>query len=146
MKNINIKNRRASFEFEFLEEFIAGIQLKGTEIKSIRNGEVSFSDSYCFFDKNELFVKNLSISEYKHASFAQHDPKRNRKLLLTKRELKKLQSKTQEKGLTIIPSRIFINEKGFAKMVIVLARGKKKYDKRQSLKIKDLKREVRENS
>lgn len=143
MKDINIKNRKASFEFTFIEEFVAGIKLVGTEIKSIRNGQVSFSDSFCYFKEGELFVKNLSISEYKNASFEQHEPKRDRKLLLTKKELRKLEPKAHEKGLTLIPYRLFINERGLAKLVIVLAKGKKLYDKREDIKKRDDERNMR---
>jgi len=146
MKNeVNVKNKKASFEFEFIEEFVAGIVLFGTEIKSIRNGGTSFSDSYCYIRDGEIFVKNLHISEYKFASYNQHEPKRDRKLLLTKREIRKLKEKTQEKGLTIVPSKLFINERGLAKVVIQLARGKKLHDKRESIKDREIKRDIREN-
>ena len=144
-KSINFKNRKASFEYTFLEECIAGIKLKGTEIKSIREGNVSFSDSFCYFKNGELFLKNLSISEYKNASHKQHETKRERKLLLTKRELRKLEAKSQNKGLTIIPYRLFINERGLAKVIIVLAKGKKLYDKRASIKEREIKRDLKEN-
>ena len=142
--NISIRNKKASFEFIFIEDFIAGIVLFGTEIKSIRNGAVSFSDAYCYIRDNEIFVKNLHISEYKNSSFRQHEPKRDRKLLLTKREIRKLKEKTQEKGLTIVPSKLFINDKGLAKLEIVLAKGKKLFDKRESLKTKEDERKIRE--
>ena len=142
--NVNIKNKKASFEFIFLEEFVAGIVLFGSEIKSIRNGAASFTDSYCYIKDDEIFIKNLHISEYKFSGFNQHEPKRDRKLLLTKREIRKLRVKTQEKGLTIVPSKIFINEKGLAKVVIQLAQGKKLYDKRNSLRDKETNREIRE--
>ena len=146
MKNkISIKNKKASFEFSFLEEFAAGIVLVGTEVKSVRAGTVSFTDAYCYITNNEVFVKNIHISEYKNASYSQHDPKRERKLLLTKREIKKLKEKSQEKGLTIVPTRIFINDKGLVKIDIALAKGKKLYDKRESLKKKDDERRIKEN-
>lgn len=137
---VDIRNKRGTFDYEFIEKYTAGIVLTGTEIKSIRAGKASLVDSYCYFIGSELFVKNMHIAEYFWASFNKHDPKRDRKLLLTKRELHKLQRAQKEKGLTIIPVRVFINEKGFAKMEIALARGKKEYDKRQSIKEKDLRR------
>lgn len=135
--NISIKNKKASFEFLFLEEFVAGIVLLGSEVKSIRNGAVSFTDAYCYIKNNEIFVKNIHISEYKNSSYNKHEPKRDRKLLLTKREIKKLKEKTQEKGLTIVPTKIFINDKGLVKIGLALAKGKKLYDKRESIKKKD---------
>lgn len=137
---VDIRNKRGTFDYEFIEKYTAGIVLTGTEIKSIRAGKASLVDSYCYFIGSELFVKNMHIAEYFWASFNKHDPKRDRKLLLTKRELHKLQRAQKEKGFTIIPVRVFINEKGFAKMEIALARGKKEYDKRQSIKEKDLRR------
>ncbi|MCI2081985.1 MAG: SsrA-binding protein SmpB [Bacteroidales bacterium] len=137
---VDIRNKRGTFEYEFLEKYTAGIVLTGTEIKSIRAGKASLVDSYCYFIGNELWVRNMHIAEYFWASFNRHDPKRDRKLLLTKRELGKLRRAEKEKGLTIIPVRVFINEKGFAKMEIALARGKKEYDKRQAIKEKDLRR------
>ncbi|MCU0370605.1 MAG: SsrA-binding protein SmpB [Bacteroidales bacterium] len=141
-KTISIKNKKAYFEYFLLEEFVAGIQLTGTEIKSIREGKASFVDSYCAFIEGELFVKNLHISEYRLGTHYNHDPKRDRKLLLTARELRKLDIKTREKGLTIIPFLLFINEKGLAKLKIALAKGKHSYDKRETLKKNDLKREI----
>jgi SsrA-binding protein len=135
--NISIKNKKASFEFEFLEEFVAGIVLFGSEVKSIRNGAASFTDAYCYISNNEIFLKSLHISEYKNASYNQHEPKRDRKLLLTKREIKKLKEKTQEKGLTIVPTKLFVNDRGLVKIGIALARGKKLFDKRESIKRKD---------
>ena len=131
---VEIKNKRASFEYEFLEGFTAGIVLTGTEIKSIRMGKASLVDSYCYFVGGELFVKNMHVAEGKH------DPKRDRKLLLTKKELRKLQRAVKEKGLTIVATRLFISEKGYAKLNIELARGKREYDKRQAIKEKDMKR------
>jgi len=141
-KTISIKNKKAYFEYFLLEEYTAGIQLTGTEIKSIREGKVSFVDSFCSFRENELFVLNLHISEYSLGTHYNHDPKRERKLLLTSRELRKLQNKTKEKGLTIIPVLLFINEKGFAKLTIALAKGKHSYDKRETIKKKDVKRDL----
>jgi SsrA-binding protein len=138
---ITIKNKKASFQYQLLERFTAGIQLQGTEIKSIRQGKASLSDSYCFFRKGELFVK-MHISEYEYGNFYNHEPKRDRKLLLTSRELRKLESKTKTTGNTIIPTILFINEKGLAKLEIALAKGKKTVDKREDLKRKDAKREI----
>ena len=142
MKNINIKNKKASFEFELLDFYTAGIILTGTEIKSIRHGKANLSDSYCVFEQNELFVKNLHISEYTYGTHYNHEPKRDRKLLLNRQELNKLDKKLKEKGLTIVPVRLFIDDKGLAKLEIALAKGKKIYDKRQDLKKKDDKREM----
>lgn len=140
-KTINIKNKKASFEYYFLEEYAAGMVLTGTEIKSVREGKVSMADAYCFFNKGELYVKNLNISRYENGTYFNHDPLRERKLLLTRRELRKLENKLTDKGLTIIPTRLFINDSGLAKMEIALAKGKKLYDKRDSIKEKDMKRE-----
>ena len=137
---VEIKNKKASFEFELLEKFTAGIVLTGTEIKSIRAGKASLVDSYCYFVDNELFVKNMHVADYWWGTFNQHDPRRDRKLLLTKRELKKLQRAYKEKGMTIVATRLFIAENGYAKLNIALARGKKEYDKRESIKEKDLRR------
>ncbi len=140
--NIRIKNKKASFEYHLLEKFIAGMVLTGTEIKSIRNGKASIKEAYCTFEQGELFIRNMHISEYDYGTYNNHDPKRDRKLLLTARELKKLQGKTAEKGLTIVPTLLFINEKGLAKLEVALAKGKKLFDKRQDIKKKDTKREV----
>lgn len=142
MANINIRNKRASFDYEFIEKLIAGIQLYGTEIKSIRAGKASLVDAFCFFIKGELWVKGMHISEYKFGTYYNHEEKRERKLLLNKKELIKLERKTKETGLTIIPTRLFINDRGLAKLEIALARGKKSYDKRETLKQKDAKREI----
>ncbi len=141
---INIRNRRASYEYEFIDTYIAGIVLSGTEIKSIREGKVSLGEGYCYFNGDELFIKGMHISPYKQGSHYNHEPTRERKLLLHKRELRKLKQRAAEKGLTIIPVRIFINDRGFAKLEIALARGKKLHDKRQSLKEKDLQREMKQ--
>lgn len=140
--NINIKNKKASFEYEFLEKYIAGIQLFGTEIKSIRMGKANLTDAYCFFRNNELLVQGMHIAEYWWGTCNNHDPKRERKLLLNRKELNKLERKSQDKGLTIIALRMFINDRGFAKLEIALAKGKKLYDKRQDLKQKDARREM----
>ncbi|MFA8432953.1 MAG: SsrA-binding protein SmpB [Marinifilaceae bacterium] len=142
MQNINIRNKRASFDYEFVEKFVAGIQLYGTEIKSIRAGKASLVDSYCYFANNELWVKGMHISEYKFGTYNNHVEKRERKLLLQRKELNKLDRKTKESGLTIVPTRLFINDRGLAKLEIALARGKKTYDKRETLKQKDAKRDI----
>ena len=139
---INIKNKRAEHEYFLLDRITAGIVLTGTEIKSIRNGKASLAESYCTFKENELFVVGMHIAEYDKGTYNNHDPKRDRKLLLTTRELRKLKNKVQEKGFTIIPVLLFINEKGLAKVDVALARGKHYYDKRESLKSKDSKRDV----
>jgi SsrA-binding protein len=138
---IEIKNKRASFEYEFIESFTAGIVLSGTEIKSIRSGKASLADSYCYFANRELYVKNMHIADYWWGSFNKHDPRRDRKLLLSKRELNRLFRATREKGLTIIATRLFIAENGYAKLNISLAKGKREYDKRHSIKEKDLRRD-----
>ncbi|MBL7113027.1 MAG: SsrA-binding protein SmpB [Bacteroidales bacterium] len=139
---INIKNKKAYFDYEIIEKYVAGIQLTGTEIKSIRQGKASLADSYCYFTNNELWVKNIRISEYDQGSYNNHDPYRDRKLLLNRKELNKLEKKVREKGLTIVVLRLFINEKGLAKLDIGLSRGKKEYDKRESIKEKDIKRDM----
>jgi len=141
-KTISIKNKKAYFEYFLLDEYDAGIQLTGTEIKSIREGKANLVDSFCSFRDGELFVINLHIAEYRLGTHYNHDPKRERKLLLNRRELKKLETKTREKGLTIIPFLLYINEKGLAKLKISLAKGKHSYDKRETLKNKDVKREI----
>ena len=140
--NINIKNRKASFEFQIISTFTAGISLVGTEIKSIRNNKASISDAYCIFLDQELFVRNLHIAEYTNAGHTNHEPKRDRKLLLNRQELNKILAKVKEKGNAIIPLRLFINEKGKAKLEISLAKGKKIYDKRESIKEKEQKRDI----
>ena len=141
-KNINIKNRKASFEYEFLEKFVAGLVLKGTEIKSIREGRVNLQEAYCTFYDDGLWVQNMHISAYEQGNIFNHEPLRKRKLLLNKRELKKLQKKLEEEGLTVVPIRMFISDRGFAKLEIALARGKKLHDKRESIKERDVKREL----
>lgn len=144
---IDIKNKKAGFEYEFIEHFTAGIVLFGTEIKSVREGKVSLVDSYCYFVGNELFVKNINIAEYWWGSaFSRQDPKRDRKLLLTKRELRKLQRAVKEKGLTIVTTRLFISDNGYAKVNIALARGKREFDKRESIKEKDYRRDNERNN
>jgi len=140
--NINIKNKRASFEYHLLERYVAGIALLGTEIKSIREGKANINDSFCAFFDKDLYIRNMHIAEYSHGSFYNHESKRDRQLLLTKKELKKLFLKGEEKGFTIIPLRIFVSERGFAKVEIALAQGKKDFDKRDSIKERESKREL----
>ncbi|MGN6645458.1 MAG: SsrA-binding protein SmpB [Cytophaga sp.] len=142
VKNVNIKNKKASFEYEFLEKYEAGIVLRGTEIKAIRMSKASITEAYCLFDKEELWIKNMNISSYDKGSFYNHDPLSARKLLLKKAELKKLFAYSKEKGLTIIALRLFTNERGYAKIEIALAKGKKLYDKRESIKSRDNEREM----
>ena len=139
---IDIKNKRAKFEFEFLETFTAGLQLYGTEIKSIRNNKASIAEAYGVIIKNELFIRNMYISDYENGSHYNHEPKRDRKLLLNKVELTKLQKKLKNKGLTIVPIKLFISNNGWAKINIALAKGKKIHDKREDLKSKDAQREI----
>jgi SsrA-binding protein len=141
-KFVNIKNKKANFEFEFIDTYVAGLMLKGTEIKSIREAKVSLTEAFCVFYEGELFIRQMHISPYSMASSYNHVAVRDRKLLLQKKELAKLQTKSQEKGLAIIPVRIFINDRGKAKLEIALARGKKNHDKRQDMKEKDAKREL----
>lgn len=140
--NIEIKNRRASFDYEFLETYQAGIMLTGTEIKSIRAGKASLVDSFCHFVNNELYVRNMHVAEYWWGSWGQHDPKRERKLLLQRKELNKLQRAVKEKGLTIIAVKLYIADNGYAKLLIALARGKKEYDKRATIREKDIRRDM----
>lgn len=140
--NIVIKNKKASHNYLFIDTYVAGIQLTGTEIKSIRAGKASLIDSFCQFRHNELFVTGMNISEYYWGNINNHEPRRERKLLLKKKELKKLQKKVNEGGLTIIVTKLFINERGLAKAVVALAKGKKEYDHRQTLKQKDARREI----
>lgn len=140
--DINIRNRQASFEFELLDKYIAGLVLMGTEIKSIREGKVNLQDGYCFFNDGELFVKGINITPYAQGTHYNHEAQRERKLLLKRIEIKKLERKVEEKGLTLVPVRLFINERGFAKLEIALARGKKMHDKRDSIKERDAKRDL----
>ena len=139
---VEIKNKKAKFEFEFVETFTAGIQLFGTEIKSIRNNKASISEAYAVMVKNELFIRNMYIADYENGGHFNHESKRDRKLLLNKLELSKINKKIKNKGLTIVPTRLFINSNGWAKMNIAIAKGKKIYDKREDLKTKDIKREI----
>lgn len=141
-QKIFIKNRPATFEYAIEDRMTAGMVLTGSEIKSVRLGKVSFNDSYCLFSNDELWVKSLHIAEYAHAGYASHDPTRERKLLLKRKELRKWAAKVKEKGLTIVPLNIFINDQGFAKMEIGLGKGKKMHDKRDSIKARDVDREI----
>lgn len=140
---MEISNRKAYHEYFFEAKYIAGMVLAGTEIKSLRSGKASFNDSYCYFDKGELYVKSLHISEYNFGTYNNHEPLQERKLLLTKRELRKLETKTKEKGYSIIPLRIFISDKGYAKIEIGLGKGKKLYDKRETIKERDTDRDIK---
>lgn len=141
-KTVNIQNRQARFEYEILDKYTAGIVLTGTEIKSIREGKVNLQDGYCYFNNGELFVKAVNITPYAQGTHYNHEATRERKLLLKKTEIKKLEGKIEEKGLTLIPLRLFINDRGFAKMEIAVGRGKKLHDKRDSMRERDAKREL----
>lgn len=141
-KDVNIRNRQASYEYELLDKWIAGIVLTGTEIKSIREGKINLQDGYGYFNNGELFVKGVNISPYAQGTHYNHEATRERKLLLKRSELKKLEARAEEKGLTLVPTRLFINDRGFAKMEIALGRGKKMHDKRDSIKERDAKREL----
>jgi len=143
--SINIKNGKAYFEYEFIDKYVAGIVLLGTEIKSIKEGKASLQEAYCFLHNNEMFIRGMHIAVYDQGTIYNHVPLRERKLLLNKNEIEKLQKKTQEKGLAIIPIRMFVNERGYAKLEIAMARGKKIHDKRNSIKDKDIKRELERN-
>jgi SsrA-binding protein len=142
LNNIVIKNKRASFDYEFIETYVAGIVLTGTEIKSLRLGKASLVDSYCVPVRNELWVKNMYVAEYFYGTYNNHEARRDRKLLLNRKELNKIEKLSQNTGFTVIPTKLFISEKGLAKVVIAVAKGKKVYDKRQSLKEKDDRREM----
>ncbi|WP_338760616.1 SsrA-binding protein SmpB [Bernardetia sp. ABR2-2B] len=141
-KSVSIRNRKASHEYHFIDIYQAGVVLQGTEIKSIRMGKVTISDAFCLFIGNELFLRNLHISQYDKGNIHNHEEKADRKLLLKRKELKKLQYDAQDVGLTIIPTKVYVNARGLAKIEVVLAKGKKLYDKRQDLKAKDAKREI----
>lgn len=144
-QNVNIQNRKARFNYELLERYVAGIQLGGTEIKSIRKGKASIAESFCEIKDEEVWCINMTIEEYSHGTYYNHKPKRERKLLLQRKEIKKLTRNLQTKGLTLVPLRIFLNDRGLAKMEIALAKGKKLYDKRETLKINDIKRDLDRN-
>jgi SsrA-binding protein len=139
---VNIRNKRARFEYHLFETFVAGIQLTGTEIKSIRSGKASILEAYCIFDKGEVWIRNMHITEYSNASFYQHKPRGDRKLLLNAKEIAKIEKFLQVKGNTLIPLRLFMSEKGWAKLEIALAQGKKLHDKRHDMKEKDDRREM----
>lgn len=139
----NIRNRSAFHEYSIDDTYMAGMVLTGTEVKSLREGRASFNDSYCYFNKGELWIKSLHIAEYSHGTYHNHNPLRERKLLLNKKELKKLESKIKEKGYTIVPLQILFNEKGLAKIEIGLGKGKKLHDKRESIKTRDAEREIK---
>ena len=140
--NILIKNKKASFDYEFIETFTAGIVLTGTEIKSIRAGQASLVDTFCTVIRGEVWVRNMYIAEYFYGTYNNHETRRDRKLLLNKREIGKIERFSKDTGFTIIPTKMFVNEKGLAKMVIAVAKGKKQYDKRQSIKERDDKRDI----
>jgi SsrA-binding protein len=142
---VNIRNKKAYYEYEILEKFVAGIVLQGTEIKSIRQGKASIKEGFCYFKDGELFLKDANISEYKQGNIYNHEPTRERKLLLKKRELKGLLKKLKDVGLSIVPLHMFISKRGFAKIEIGLAKGKKVYDKRNTIKDKDIKRDLERN-
>lgn len=140
--DINIRNRQAGFEFELLDKYVAGIVLRGTEIKSIRESKVNLQDGYCYFNNGELFVKGVTIDQYAQGTHYNHEAQRERKLLLKRPELAKLEKRVEEKGLTLVPLRLFINDRGYAKLEIAVARGKKLHDKRNAIKDRDAKREL----
>jgi SsrA-binding protein len=141
-KTVNIQNRRASYEYQFLNKYTAGIMLTGTEIKSIREGNVNLQDGFCTFMNGELWLNQVNIAKFTEGTYNNHEPTRSRKLLLNKREMNQLEKKLQEQGLTVIPIRLFINDRGFAKVEIALAKGKKLFDKREDIKERDVKREM----
>lgn len=142
MKAVNIQNKRAKFEYNLLDKYVAGLQLSGTEIKSIRNSKANLNDSFCSFKGNELFIVGMHINEYEFGNYANHQPKRDRKLLLNRQELDKIRKKLKDVGLTIVPLRLFINDKGWAKIEIAVAKGKKLHDKRNTIKDRDIKRDI----
>jgi SsrA-binding protein len=142
VKNVSIRNKKASFEYQFLDKYIAGIQLKGSEIKSIRLGKVNLDAAYCLFHKDEFFVRDMNITEYEHGAFYNHQPKADRKLLLTKRELRRIKNELNNVGLTVVPIHLFVNDKGLAKLEIAIAKGKKLFDKRETIKERDIKRQM----
>ena len=142
MKAVNIQNKRARFEYNILDKYVAGLQLSGTEIKSIRNSKVNLSDSFCTFKDNELYVIGMHIDEYEFGNYTNHSPKRERKLLLNRNELDKIRKKIVDSGLTVIPLCLFINDKGWAKIEIAVAKGKKLHDKRNTIKDRDIQRDI----
>ena len=142
LPQVNIKNKRASFDYELLDTYQAGIVLTGTEIKSIRLGKASLVDTFCFFNNGELWVKNMYIAEYFYGTYNNHQARRDRKLLLTKKELQKIQRLSKESGFSVIPTKIYISDKGLAKIIVAVAKGKKVYDKRESIKKREDKRQM----
>ena len=142
MNAVNIQNKRARFEYNLIDKYVAGLQLSGTEIKSIRNSKANLSDSFCSFKRNELFIIGMYIDEYEFGNYSNHQPKRDRKLLLKRQELDKISKKLKDVGLTIIPLRLFINDKGWAKIEIAIAKGKKLHDKRNTIKDRDIQRDI----
>ncbi len=142
LNNVHIENRRAKFDYQFLEKLVAGMVLTGTEIKSIREGKAALVDSYCYFRNGELYIKNLNITPYSEGTHYNHEPNRERKLLLSKAEIRRFDKKLKDQGLTIVPVRLFISESGYAKLEIALAKGKKEFDKRESIKKRDTEREI----
>jgi SsrA-binding protein len=140
--NINVRNRQAGFEFELLDKYVAGMVLMGTEIKSIREGKINLQDGYCYFNNGELFAKGINITPYAQGTHYNHEATRERKLLLKRSEIKKIEARIEEKGLTLVPTRLFINERGLAKLEIAIGRGKKLHDKRDSIRERDAKREL----
>ena len=141
-KEVEVINRKAEYEYKFIQSFEAGIMLTGTEVKSVRLGEVNLKDAFCFFRKGELYIKNLYIAEFKYGNINNHETRRLRKLLLKKPELAKLEKKMKEKGFTLVPYRLYLSERGFVKLEICLSQGKKSYDKRQSIKERESKRDL----
>lgn len=142
MNAVNIQNKRAKFEYTLFDKYVAGLQLSGTEIKSIRNNKANLSDSFCSFKENELFIVGMHIDEYEFGNYANHQPKRDRKLLLNRQELDKIRKKLKDVGLAIVPLRLFINDKGWAKVEIAVAKGKKLHDKRNTIKDRDIQRDI----
>ncbi|MGB0312081.1 MAG: SsrA-binding protein SmpB [Schleiferiaceae bacterium] len=142
MKSVEIKNKRAKFDYEWLDTYTAGLQLVGTEVKSIRMGKASIAEAYCYMTGGELYIKGMNVTEWSHGNIFNHDPIRERKLLLSKRELEKIDKALKDQGTTVVPTKLFISEKGWIKLNIAVAKGKKNYDKRQSLKEKDAKRDL----
>ncbi|MEL0146038.1 MAG: SsrA-binding protein SmpB [Schleiferiaceae bacterium] len=142
MKSVEIKNKRAKFDYEWLDTYTAGLQLVGTEVKSIRMGKASIAEAYCYMTGGELYIKGMNVTEWSHGNIFNHDPIRERKLLLSKRELDKIDKALKDQGTTVVPTKLFISEKGWIKLNIAVAKGKKNYDKRQSLKEKDAKRDL----